>query len=95
MAFGFLTYIEGANLFIGLSYLLRYSYLHFQLCQEKNHIIIFRALGGIADVAAWGAVISILMKIFPSKVTTIMSWTEMFFGLGYMLGKHLGMKTHF
>ena len=49
-----------------------------------------RALGGIADVAAWGAVLSILMKLFPSKVSTIMSWTEMFFGLGYMLGPALG-----
>jgi len=25
-------------------------------------------LGGIADVAAWGAVLSILMKLFPAQV---------------------------
>ncbi len=53
-----------------------------------------RALGGIADVAAWGAVLSILMKLFPSKVTTIMSWTEMFFGLGFMLGPALGSALY-
>lgn len=46
-----------------------------------------RALGGVADVAAWGAVLSILMKLFPARVAQIMSWTEMFFGLGYMMGK--------
>ena len=47
-------------------------------------------MGGIADVAAWGAIISILLKLFPDKVSSILSWTEMFFGLGYMLGPALG-----
>ena len=47
----------------------------------------FRFLDGVADAAAWGAGVSILMKLFPNKVSTIMSWTEMLFGLGYMLGK--------
>ena len=46
-----------------------------------------RFLDGVADAAAWGAGVSILMKLFPNKVSTIMSWTEMLFGLGYMLGK--------
>ena len=27
------------------------------------------------------------MKLFPSKVTTVMSWTETLFGFGYMIGK--------
>jgi hypothetical protein len=44
-------------------------------------------LGGMADAAAWGSVVSILMKLFPAHVTTIASWTEMLLGLGYMLGK--------
>merc|ERR1719362_1681602 len=30
------------------------------------------------------------MKLFPNKVSQIMSWTEMLFGLGYMLGPALG-----
>ena len=47
----------------------------------------FRALDGIADAAAWGSAVSILMKLFPSKVTTVMSWTETLFGFGYMIGK--------
>ncbi len=42
----------------------------------------------MADAAAWGAVVSILMKLFPSHVTTIASWTEMLLGLGYMLGTY-------
>ena len=40
----------------------------------------------MADAAAWGAVVSILMKLFPNHVNTIASWTEMLLGLGYMLG---------
>jgi hypothetical protein len=53
----------------------------------------------MADAAAWGAVVSILMKLFPSHVTTIASWTEMLLGLGYMLGKcvscGLQVRKHF
>ncbi len=45
-----------------------------------------RFLGGVADAAAWGSVVSILMKVFPNHVTVIASWTEMLLGLGYMLG---------
>ena len=41
----------------------------------------------MADVAAWGAVLAVLMTLFPTKVSKIMAWTEMFFGLGYMIGK--------
>jgi hypothetical protein len=40
----------------------------------------------MADAAAWGSVVSILMKVFPNHVTVIASWTEMLLGLGYMLG---------
>jgi len=47
----------------------------------------FRFIGGVADAAALGAVISILMKLYPKYVTSIVSWTEMLFGLGYMLGR--------
>lgn len=48
----------------------------------------------MADVIAWNAVISILMKLFPEKVSTIMSWTEMLFGLGYTLGPALGSALY-
>ncbi len=40
----------------------------------------------MSDAASWGAVLGILMKMWPEKVATIMSWTEMFFGLGYTIG---------
>ena len=48
---------------------------------------IYRFLGGLADAAAWGALISILMKLYPNQVTTIAAWTEMLVGFGYMIGK--------
>ncbi len=67
-AFGFLIYAEKTNVFIGLSYALRF-------------------VEGIAEAMAWGAIISILMKVYPNQVTTVMSFTEMCFGAGYMLGK--------
>ena len=49
-----------------------------------------RFLDGMGDAAAWGAIISIMMKLYPDKVATIMSWTEMAFGLGYSLGPAIG-----
>ena len=49
-----------------------------------------RFLGGMGDAAAWGAIICIMMKLYPDKVATIMSWTKMAFGLGYSLGPAIG-----
>ncbi|TRY80689.1 hypothetical protein TCAL_09016 [Tigriopus californicus] len=49
-----------------------------------------RALDGLADAAAWGAILSILMKMWPNKVASIMSWTELCFGLGYTVGPAIG-----
>ena len=46
-----------------------------------------RFLDGVADAASWNSVVSILMVMYPSKVSTVMSWTEMLFGFGYMIGK--------
>jgi hypothetical protein len=43
-------------------------------------------LFGLADAAIFASILSMLMNIFPNHVTTIASWTEMFFGLGYMIG---------
>ena len=54
---------------------------------EVSKSVVYRFLDGMADAAAWGAGVSILMKLFPNRVSQIMSWTEMLFGLGYMLGK--------
>ena len=47
-------------------------------------------MDGMGDAAAWGAIISIMMKLYPDKVATIMSWTEMAFGLGYSIGPAIG-----
>ena len=47
----------------------------------------FRALDGIADAAAFGSTVSILMVLYPDKVSMIMASTESVFGVGYTLGK--------
>jgi hypothetical protein len=41
----------------------------------------------MGDAAIWGAVLGIMMKLFPSKVATIMSTLEMCFGVGYAFGR--------
>lgn len=46
-----------------------------------------RLCAGFADAAGWGAVLTILLKLFPTKVPVIMSYTEGFFGVGFMIGK--------
>ena len=51
------------------------------------NIILYRFLDGVADAASWNSVVSILMVMYPSKVSTVMSWTEMLFGFGYMIGE--------
>ena len=51
---------------------------------------ILRFLNGVADAAVWGASLAILLKLFPDKVTTLMSYTEMCLGLGYILGPPIG-----
>ena len=53
-------------------------------------LFIFRFVQGVADAAAWGASLSILIDLFPNKVATLMSYTEMCIGVGYMLGPALG-----
>ena len=44
----------------------------------------------MGDAAGYGAIISIMMKLYPDKGATIMSWTEMAFGLGYSIGPAIG-----
>ena len=44
----------------------------------------------MADAVGWGATIAILMLLYPAKVATIMSWTEMLIGLGIALGPAIG-----
>ena len=53
-------------------------------------IYVFRALEGLACAVAWSSMYSIMMKLYPYKVATIMSSTEMLFGFGYALGPVIG-----
>ena len=50
----------------------------------KNFL--YRFIGGILETAAWNAVTSILMALYPDKIASVMSWTQTFFGFGYMIG---------
>ena len=47
---------------------------------------IFRALDGIADAAAFSAMLSILSAIYPDNISTIMAVSQGLFGVGYTLG---------
>ena len=59
----------------------------FYFSTKKNYTNFFsRFLTGMADAACFCSVTSMMMKFFPNNVTKIVSWTEMLFGLGYMLG---------
>ena len=69
--FGLLQYVTSTEVFIGLSYGLRF-------------------VNGIADAAVWGSSLAILLKMFPDKATTLMSYTEMCLALGYILGPSIG-----
>ena len=49
-----------------------------------------RFLDGVGDAASWGAIISVMMKLYPDKVASILTWSEMAYGLGNSLGPALG-----
>ena len=59
-----------------------------------TYLCIFRFLDGTAFAATWASSVSILMKVFPNKVSTIIAWNEMFFGLGYALGNYTKCKEN-
>jgi hypothetical protein len=45
---------------------------------------------GAADAAAFIAMVSILMKLYPDKVATVMSLSDAWYGFGYVLGTDSG-----
>ena len=53
-----------------------------------------RFLDGLADAAARSAVLSILITLYPTKVATVMSWAEMAFGFGSVLGPAIGTALY-
>ena len=54
-------------------------------------LVFFRFLEGVGLAASWGAGVSILMELFPDKVSTICSWSETLYGFGYMLGLKISL----
>ena len=73
------------------------SAILFGFLKYTNNKIIFigmsyflRFMSGIAEAAAWNASITILMTAFPTRMTTMMAWTEMSFGVGPCFGPSLG-----
>ncbi|TRY70790.1 hypothetical protein TCAL_04819 [Tigriopus californicus] len=73
--FAFLPLLKNCEVFITLSYVLRFA-------------------EGFGTAMAWSAAVGILMKLFPNKVAQIMSWTQTFFGLGYMMGPAVGAALY-
>ena len=55
---------------------------------------LLRFIEGIGTAAHLGAALAILIDLFPDRVATYMSYTEVGFGLGYMLGPPLGSHLY-
>ena len=51
---------------------------------------LIRFLQGISNTATMGASLAILIEMYPDRVTSLMSYTEMCVGLGYILGPAIG-----
>ena len=48
---------------------------------------LYRVLDGVADAAAFGSMLSILMVLYPERAALIVGLTESLFALGYTIGK--------
>lgn len=46
-----------------------------------------RILFGVAESASYVAVMGIMMKIWPDRISQIISWTESIFSIGFTIGK--------
>ena len=76
--------------FSGTLILLQVFTAHKFVILYTDLIHVLRVLDGMGNAAAWGAILSIMMKLYPGNVATIMSSTEMIFGLGYSVGPAIG-----
>ena len=56
---------------------------------------LFRFLGGVGDAAALDAVYAILIVLYPNKVSTVSSCTQMLYGLGYMIGNTVILLSYY
>ena len=66
------------------------KYIVYAQNQLELCYLLLRFLDGVGDAASWCAIISVMMKLYPDKVASILSWSEMAFGLGYSLGPAIG-----
>ena len=51
---------------------------------------ILRILSGMANAAAWGSLLAALISLFPNHVSKVVAASELFYGIGYMLGPAIG-----
>ena len=59
-----------------------------------SFLVVFnRILGGAADAATMGAMLAILMKLYPGRTGQIVAWTGTASGLGHMAGKLINFGT--
>ncbi len=64
-----------------------FLYCILQFVQNIQILSYCRIIGGAADAAAMGAMLSILMKLFPGQTGKIIAWTGTASGLGHMAGE--------
>ena len=57
---------------------------------NQENVLADRFLNGIGEAASWSAIMSVMMKLYPDNVASILSWTDMVYGLGYSLGPAIG-----
>ena len=51
---------------------------------------LLRFLDGVADAAAWTALLGLLVQLWPERAAQIISWGETTFGFGYTVGPAIG-----
>ena len=61
---------------------------HLWLFLTMAHIL--RMFMGMAIAGAWGSLLAVLLVLFPNSTSKIVAATELFYGVGYMLGPAFG-----
>lgn len=55
---------------------------------------LMRILDGFAQGCSWCAIITISITLFPNNVATVMGWSELCIGVGYVLGPVIGVGLY-
>ena len=86
------AYLYNLGAFIQSLCTLSFGFLHY-INNVNSFLTVaytLRILLGIANAASFVSLLAALMTLYPNKVAKIVAATELFFGIGYMLGPALG-----